>query len=284
VSFPSARIRVVDPRAGLDPSFVAPPGAVFLSEGKAYLLDGVVYRPTAPWTPSVHALLRHLEAVGYRGAPRLIGEGVDVEGRQVMAYIEGELVHPYAWSDSGVVEVARLLSELHDATRRFVPPEGAVWMPWYTHRPAADPLVGHGDVGPWNIVARDGIPVTLVDWDFAGPVDRLDEVAGAIRLNCQLHGDDVAALRHLPNAEARARQVGLFADAYRLDHDERFQLVARMIEAALRGCANDADEVAVTREFTGPHPMVWGMAWQARGGRWILEHRQLLNRSLGADR
>ena len=41
----------------------------------------------------------------------------------------------------------------------------------------------------------------------------------------------------------------------------------RMIEAALRGCANDADEAVVTPGFTGPHPMVWGMAWQARGGR-----------------
>jgi hypothetical protein len=201
-----------------------------------------------------------------------------------MGYIEGELIHPYAWSDDGVVEVARLLRELHEAARSFVPPKDALWMPWYTHRPAADPLVGHGDVGPWNIVARDGIPVAFVDWDFAGPVDRLDEVAEAIRLNCQLHGDDVAALRNLPTAEARARQVGLFADAYGLGRDERSQLVDRMIEAALRGCANDADEAVVTRGFTGPHPMVWGMAWQARGGRWILEHRPLLDHSLGMDR
>jgi len=32
-----------------------------------------------------------------------------------------------------------------------------------------DPVYGHGDVGPWNIVARDGIPIAFVDWEFAGP-------------------------------------------------------------------------------------------------------------------
>jgi phosphotransferase family enzyme len=281
VSMPTSGITVVDPRAGLDPSFTPPTSAVCLSEGKVYLLDGVVYRAGAPWTSSVNALLRHLEQVGYRGAPRLVGDGIDVEGRQVLRYVEGSLVHPYAWSDDAVVEVARLLRELHDATGSFVASHDAVWMAWYTHRPGADPVIGHGDVGPWNIIARDGMPVAFVDWDFAGPVERLDEVAEAIRLNCQLHGDDVAALRSLPSPQRRARQVAMFADAYGLSRDERAQVVDRMVEAAIRGCANDADEAVVTAGFVGPHPMVWGMAWQARGGRWILDHRGLLEESLG---
>ena len=273
---------VVDPRAGIDPSFVPPAGATCVSEdAKVFVLEGRVYRPTAPWTPAVHALLRHLENVGYRGSPRLVGDGIDAEGRQVLQYVEGAPVHPYAWSDAGVAEVGRLLRELHDATRSFIPPTDATWMPWFTHRPGADAVIGHADVGPWNIVARDGLPVAFVDWDFAGPVERLDEVAEAIRLNCQLHGEDVGALRGLPPPAARAHQVRLFADAYGLDADERAQLVDRMVEAAVRGCANDADEAAVTPEFVGPHPMVWGMAWQARGARWLLDHRDLLDAALG---
>lgn len=103
-------------------------------------------------------------------------------------------------------------------------------------------MIGHGDVGPWNIVARDGIAIALVAWEFAGPVDRLDEVAEAIRLNCQLHGKDVSALHRLSHAQARARQVRL---------------------------------------FLGPHPMVWGMVWQARGARWILNNAGVLHSSLG---
>ena len=66
---PAGVVPVV-PRAGLDPSFQPPAGATCLAEeSRTYLLDGVVYRPQAPWTLTVHALLRHLEAVGYRGSP-----------------------------------------------------------------------------------------------------------------------------------------------------------------------------------------------------------------------
>ena len=285
MSAPTAGVVPVVPRAGLDPSFQPPAGATCLSEeSRTYLHGGTVYRPRAPWTAAVHALLRHLEAVGYRGSPRLVGTGIDGHGRQQIRYVDGELVHPYAWSDRGIIEVARLLRELHDATATFVPPQDAVWMPWYTHRPRVDPVIGHGDVGPWNIVARDGLPVALIDWELAGPVDRLDEVAEAIRLNCQLHGEDVTALRDLPDAAVRARHVALFADAYGLADDQRTQLLPRMVEGAVRGCANAADEAAVTPDFEGPHPMVWGMAWQIRGARWILDHTGLLADALGAPR
>lgn len=281
---PAGVVPVV-PRAGLDPSFQPPPSATCLSEeSRTYLLDGTVYRPQAPWTPSVHALLRHLGSVGYRGSPRLVGSGTDAAGRQQLRYVNGELVHPYSWSDTGVVEVARLLRELHEATATFDPPQGARWMHWYTHRPKADPVFGHGDVGPWNIVARDGVPVAFIDWEFAGPVDRLDEVAEAVRLNCQLHGDDLAALRGLPPPEVRARQVALFVDSYGLDDDQRAQLVPLMIECAVRGCANDCDEAVITTDFKGPHPMVWGMAWQIRGARWILDHADLLVEAIGAPK
>lgn len=117
-----------DPRG--DSSFQPPPGATCLAEeSRTYLLDGIVYRPRAPWTPTVHALLSHLESVGYRGSSRLVDTGIDASGRQQLRYIDGELIHPYAWSDAGIVEVARLLRELHDATASFVPPQDAVWSP-----------------------------------------------------------------------------------------------------------------------------------------------------------
>lgn len=37
-----------------------------------------VRRPVGPWTPSVHALLEHLEAAGFDGAPRVFG--IDEQG------------------------------------------------------------------------------------------------------------------------------------------------------------------------------------------------------------
>ena len=41
------------------------------------------------------------------------------------------------------------------------------------------------DNAPWNIVARDGMPVAFIDWETAGPVDPLVELAQLAWLNAQ---------------------------------------------------------------------------------------------------
>ncbi|GAB3971968.1 hypothetical protein GCM10027615_31900 [Plantactinospora veratri] len=46
-----------------------------------------VRRNAGPWTPSVHALLRHLEYVGFTGSPRALG--MDSRNREVLSYLEG---------------------------------------------------------------------------------------------------------------------------------------------------------------------------------------------------
>lgn len=53
-------------------------------------LGDVVHRPARPWTASVHAVLRHLEAVGFDGAPRVLG--FDESGREMLTYMPGETV------------------------------------------------------------------------------------------------------------------------------------------------------------------------------------------------
>jgi hypothetical protein len=47
-----------------------------------------VHRPVQPWTPATHELLRHLEAVGFRYAPRVLG--FDEHGREILSYIPGD--------------------------------------------------------------------------------------------------------------------------------------------------------------------------------------------------
>src|SRR5215472_6228868 len=42
---------------------------------------------SGPWTPTVHAPLRHLEEVGFDGAPRLVGFGLDADGREMLTFI-----------------------------------------------------------------------------------------------------------------------------------------------------------------------------------------------------
>jgi aminoglycoside phosphotransferase (APT) family kinase protein len=175
-------------------------------------------------------------------------------------------------------QVGRLLRDLHDATASFRPPPGAVWQPWFHRGDAAGAIVGHGDAGPWNVVARDGLPVALIDWELAGPVDRLDEVAATAWWNAQLHDDDVAARQHLPDAAARAAQLRYFLDGYGLPKAERAGLVSRMVGYAIRGCAWEATCAQVTPESTDATPL-WALAWRARAAAWMLRHRALLERA-----
>src|SRR3954454_4914319 len=97
----------------------------------AVLIDDVVHKPAAPWTPTVHALLRHLEDAGFDGAPRVLG--FDDHGRELITYLPGETVGdrtpwpPWVFVDSTLVQVGRWLRRLHDATADFPPPPDERW-------------------------------------------------------------------------------------------------------------------------------------------------------------
>jgi hypothetical protein len=53
-----------------------------------------IKRPAQPWTGTIHGLLRHLEDVGFAGSPRVVGNGIDVDGNEVLTYVDGSIVHP----------------------------------------------------------------------------------------------------------------------------------------------------------------------------------------------
>ncbi|MGH3320187.1 MAG: hypothetical protein ACRDN9_08405 [Streptosporangiaceae bacterium] len=108
-------------------------------------------------------------------------------------------------------------------------------------------------------MTRDGLPVAFIDWTVAGPTDRLDEVACVAWWHCQLHDDDVAELCRLPVASARTAQLRYFLDGYELPAAGRGGFVTRMIEYAIRDCANVAVQARVTPQSTDPAPL-WGLA------------------------
>jgi hypothetical protein len=240
---------------------------------------GVVASETGPWAPAVHALLRHLENVGFDGAPRVVGAGFDVRGREVLTYIEGEVIAPAPWTDQAIGELATLLRRLHDATAPFCPPDCAVWRPWFGRGVGTPDIIGHCDAAPWNVISRCGTPVALIDWEVAGQVDRLTEVAMAAWNNTQLYGDDVAAMNRLPDAAHRMRQVRIFADAYGLPAAERHRLAYRIIEFAAQSAANEVVELRIT-PGTERVPRVWGIAWQTRSVAWLLRNRPALEAAL----
>jgi hypothetical protein len=244
-------------------------------------LGDTVIRDTGPWTPAVHALLRHLEAAGFAAAPRLVGSGLDPGGREVLTFIEGEFTQPGPWSLEGATALGALLRSLHEATRSFRPPAGAVWFPWHA-RDLGGPsrVFGHCDVAPWNIVARDGLPVAFIDWETAGPVAPLVELAQLAWLNAKLHDDLVAEIEQLPPAADRARQLAAIADAYGLTARQRRGLVNQIIEFAIVDTAGEADEDRVGPDTTGPPGALWGMAWRARSAAWMIRNRRTLETAL----
>ncbi|MDY6949583.1 MAG: phosphotransferase, partial [Pseudomonadota bacterium] len=170
--------------------------------------------------------------------------------------------------------VGRLLRDLHVAGAGFNPPEGAVWRPWFGRELGENRRVfGHCDFSPWNIVARDGVPVALIDWETAGPVDALVELGQACWLSAQLHDSDVARRVNLPPAENRARHAALICEGYELPKSQASKLVQAMIDIAIADAANEAVEADVTPDTAGS---LWGIAWRARASAWMMRHRGLL--------
>jgi len=142
----------------------------------------------------VHALLRHLEQVGFSAAPRVVGDGYDDQGREVLTWIPGRILHPRPYTEEQVWQVGRLLRSLHEATASFQPPPEAVWQPWTLHSRAPEAIISHCNVGPWHVIVREEQPVG--HWIRAGfAADLADVVAATL------------AARHLTPARRVAMPV-----------------------------------------------------------------------------
>jgi hypothetical protein len=241
----------------------------------------LVIRDTGPWTPTVHSLLRHLEAAGFTAAPRLVGSGLDQDGREVLTFIDGEFTQPGPWSLDAAAALGALLRDLHHATRTFRPPVDAVWLPWHGRGLGSpEKVIGHCDVAPWNIVARDGMPVALIDWETAGPVDPLVELAQLCWLNAKLHDDIVTDREHLPPLADRARQLAAIVDGYGLAASQRRGFLDLIIQFAICDTAWEADDAAIAPDTT-THPIaLWAMAWRARSAAWMIRNRRTLEAAL----
>jgi hypothetical protein len=127
-----------------------------------------VRRNAGPWTPAVHSLLRHLEYVGFTGAPRALG--IDERGREVLSYIEGECgeypLAPHWTTDEALVTVAQMLRLFHDAQYGFRPAPGAVWRSFGPPPPDTE-VICHHDAAPHNVIWRPDGALALIDFDLA---------------------------------------------------------------------------------------------------------------------
>lgn len=186
------------------------------NDGGAVRVKGTVRRPVREWTASVHALLRHLERMGFPGAPRVLG--VDELGREILTYLEGETMGdapvwpPWSRTEETLVQVAEWTRAYHETVAGFVPPPGARWRTGVSWTPGA--VVVHNDATPWNAAWHRGRLTGFFDWDFAGPATVDSDVAWMAHAWVPLHSRRVTETEGLCDFDARPARLRLFLDAY----------------------------------------------------------------------
>lgn len=244
-----------------------------------------VMRASGPQSQSVMRLLHHLSDHGFDAAPRPIDGGFASDGREQISFEAGHSPQPLAWTEEATWQLGVLLRRLHDVTSTFMTTPDDHWRPWFARGlPGTTPVIGHGDLAPWNVLALEGLPTTFIDWDNAGPVDATWELAQVAWLNAQLHDDDVAELNGLPDPGERIRQCAAIVDGYELTARKREGFVDKMIEFALRSARDEAVTYAVAEETLSPapdgFPVLWGVTWRARAACWMLDHRSEIQRAV----
>jgi len=134
----------------------------------------------------------------------------------------GHRLPPYARTDAALRGAAELIRKLHSAAAGFRP---VITSYRFDPRPPQPgEVISHGDLGPWNTIYRGQIPVAFIDWDSAGPVDPLADLAAAAWAFVPLAPPGQlaeAGCDPLPDLAARLRT---FADGYGLPELQRCTL------------------------------------------------------------
>jgi hypothetical protein len=219
-------------------------------------IGDTVRLPSGPCTPTIHALLHHLESAGFDGAPRV--QGIDEDDREVLEFLPGAMAWPDMGAlatDDGLARAGDLLRRYHEAVAGFVPPPDATWQlddmraDGERYLGGERPIVCHNDCAAWNLVM--GRRWAFIDWDVAGPRPRLWDVAYAIRGMVLVD----------PDCDVRHR-VDVLVSAYGLDVAERRRLpeiVIARIQSSIDGMRRRAE--------AGVEP--WARLWASgHGAAW----------------
>ena len=244
-------------------------------EKRAALNAEYVERSEKPWSKSVRRLLSYFESVNLP-VEHIIA--VTDNGIERASKFDGELVHPYKWSDEALYEIGRIVRSLHDAAGKFESEKNDIWQPWGLREIGnGERICCHGDIAPWNTLTENGMPRRIVDWEFAGPMDPFAELARICWLFPQLHDDDLGRLYELPSPKKRADQVRLICEGYKLTKEKRHMLVEQIIEVIICETAHEAIDSNLSFDSEGN---LWGFAWRTRSLYWVWKNRQILENAL----
>lgn len=176
------------------------------------------------------------------------------------------------------------MRSIHDAGVDFTARSCDAWQPFEFRAPAAaefgqaifpaDVVIGHGDTGPWNVLVTSAGSVSLIDWEFAGPIVRLDEIAATCWLNLRFHDPDVDAVVPLTTLRDKVALLAAFLSAYGLSRDLWPEVVQGMIDYAIRDTAYEAIRLNVSSDARpADESTEWRLAWRSRSAAWMVRHR-----------
>ncbi len=250
--------------------------------GVVVRVGDTVRRQAGHWTPAVHALLDHLEAVGFEAAPRALG--TDALGREVASYLDGvagtlgpQRLAPQFQTVEACHAIGAWLRAFHDAQAGFRPDPALPWRvePGRPLRPGE--VVVHHDVGTYNTVLRPDGSFAVIDFDFASPGQPVEDLAYVLWSWTPLWGDQAAVRREMgPVTMAeRLHKFAAVLDGYAADAPLR----ARVPDAVVR-CMTDhsrtVEELAAQGDPAFVQMVADGHAERPlRDARWFESRREL---------
>jgi hypothetical protein len=238
---------------------------------KVSKVGSTVRRPVGPHTSAVHALLAHVRAAGFEGAPEPLG--IDERGSEVLGYVSGRIHMPQRdgplGTDAAVAGTARLLRAFHNASATFGAPRSARWnvalagsaaLTWEQLSPV---VVCHNDAAVWNLVVYRRRPHALIDWDFAAPAPRIWDLASMARSLAPLLRAKARRALGWPDDDEVGRRLRVLVDAYGATQAER----AVFIDATIARAQSDLRY--------GRHALAAGdLAWELMNRRGVLRDNE----------
>jgi hypothetical protein len=185
-----------------------------LANARVFRVGDTVRRPAGAWTPTVQALLAHLQGKGFAAPAPL---GLDDKGREVVSFLPG-ISGLWPWpaallETQGARDVGALLRAYHAAVADFVPPSPAVWRHG-AQVLAPGEIVLHGDFGPYNLIWNDGHLGGVIDFELARPGQPIEDAVFAMLRVAHLRPDAFASKLGFAAVPDRRARLNAFAEGY----------------------------------------------------------------------
>jgi len=251
---------------------------IILSEiNNVYLKNNMVIRPINKWSKSIHLLMKHFHDNGLP-VPKIIK--VD-EQFEYIEYINGNTVihnYPCKWDNNIFYEIGIFVKKLHNVAKKFKFNDEMLWKPNYTRHLGNPKIYSHCDLNPINFIFENNKIIGLIDWENAGPIDPLIELANVCWWFAQLFDDDLYKPFIFPSVKERSEQIKLILDAYGLNKNERKIYFEKLLELIITETAYDSIYRNVKIDTIGN---LWDLAWRSRSLYWIWCNKEIIKKGIG---